>query len=366
MAAAASSLAPARAPVPPAVLEAFVREALERVGLSAADAATVAEPLVLADTMGVFTHGTKLLRGYLRKLVAGGYRPAGRPRVLREGPAWAIVDGDAALGQVGSAAAIRLAIAKARACGTAYVGLVNTGHIGAAGSWALAAAREGLLGMAMGNDVPSVAAPGSRTAVLGSNPLAWAAPLPGSDPIFLDIATSAVAGGKVYAAVQRGGTIPPGWLVGPDGLPTVDGSLYPASAALAPMAGHKGYGIALLVELLSAVMAGGAAASQVGSWIFDPPAVPSRHNAAFVAIDIAAVAGPGYAARLRALVDEIHAADPAPGVERVLLPGEIEWRNRAVALERGIMLPDDVRAVLAEAAEIAGVSPPQGLANGRD
>lgn len=351
--------------IAPDAVEAFVREALGQVGLSADDAALVAESLVLSDTMGVHTHGTKLLAQYLRKLVAGGYRPAGRPRILREGPGWAVVDGDSALGQVGCGFAMRLAIAKARDVGTAYVGLGNTGHIGAAGCWALLAAREGLFGMAMGNDVPTVAAPGSRTAVLGSNPFAWAAPQPGGDPIFLDIATAVVAGGKVYAAVQRGEPIPAGWLIGPDGLPTTDAGLFPHATALAPMAGHKGYGIGLLVELLSGVLVGGPIASQVGSWMFDPAERPSRHNAAFVAIDVAAIAAPGgYEATLRRLVDEIHAAQTASGVDRVLLPGEIEWRTRAAALARGMHLPPDVLAKLAEAAQVAGIEPPPWLGTG--
>lgn len=353
--------APTAAPrVTAADLEGFVRAALGRVGLTPEDAAVVAEPLVLADTMGVHTHGTKLLAQYLRKLAAGGYRPRGTPRILREGPAWAVVDGDAALGQVGSAFAMRLAIAKARAVGTAYVGLRNTGHIGAAGSYALLAARAGLFGLVVGNDVPSVAAPGSRTAVLGSNPLAWAAPVPGGDPLLLDIATAATAGGKVYAAVQRGEPIPASWLVGPDGLPTSDGSLYPQRASLAPMAGHKGYGIGLMVELLSAVLAGGPTTSGVGSWMFDPADTPSRHNAGFIAIDIATIAAEGdYETGMRRLVAEIHAAPPAANATGVLLPGELEWRRRAESLAAGIDLPADVRRSLAQAAEVAGVALPE-------
>ena len=100
------------------------------------------------------------------------------------------------------------------------------------------------------NFVPSVAAPGSRGAVLGSNPIAYGIPVGDGDPIILDMATAAVAGGKVYAAHQRGEPIPPTWLIGPDGKPTTDGSLYPHQASLAPMAGHKGYGFGLWCEIL--------------------------------------------------------------------------------------------------------------------
>jgi len=344
-------------PIHPSDLEAFVHTALERVGLSPDDAATTAEALTLADTMGVHTHGTKLLAGYIRKLQGGGYRAKGAPKILREGPGWAVVDGDSALGQVGSTFATDLAITKAKTVGIAYVGLKNTGHIGAAGYYAWRAARQGLFGMVVGNDIPSVAAPGSRGAVLGSNPLAWAAPVPDADPILLDMATAAVAGGKVYAARQRGESIPPTWLIGPDGLPTTDGTLYPQQASLAPMAGHKGYGLGLLAELLSGVLPGGAITWQVGSWMFDPPSQPSLHNAGFIVADIPAIADPHeYRQALTRLTTEIRQTAPATGVDRVLLPGDREWSLRANALEDGIRRPADVREKLAEAAQLAGVA----------
>jgi len=344
-------------PIHPSDLEAFVHTALERAGLSPDDAATTAEALTLADTMGVHTHGTKLLAGYIRKLQGGGYRAKGAPKILREGPGWAVVDGDSALGQVGSTFATDLAITKAKTVGIAYVGLKNTGHIGAAGYYAWRAARQGLFGMVVGNDIPSVAAPGSRGAVLGSNPLAWAAPVPDADPILLDMATAAVAGGKVYAARQRGESIPPTWLIGPDGLPTTDGTLYPQQASLAPMAGHKGYGLGLLAELLSGVLPGGAITWQVGSWMFDPPSQPSLHNAGFIVADIPAIADPEeYRQAMTRLTTEIRQTAPATGVARVLLPGDREWSLRANALEDGIRMPADVREKLAEAAQLAGVA----------
>jgi len=343
----------------PDKLDAFVRATLLSTGLSEADARTTAEALTLADSMGVHTHGTKLLAGYLRKLQGGGYKPGGAPAVSRQGPGWAVVDGDCALGQVGGAMAMGLAMQKARTVGVAYVGLRNTGHIGAAGFYACMAARDGLFGLVVGNDIPSVAAPGSTGPVLGSNPLAWAAPVPGGDPILLDMATAAVAGGKVYAARQRGEAIPPTWLIGLDGRPTTDGSLYPQAASLAPMGGHKGYGMGLLAELLSAVIPGGAITWQVGSWMFDPADRPSWHNAGFIAMDIGIIADPDeYKKGMRRLVDEIHAAKAAAGVPRVALPGEREWESRRAAMERGISLPPDVAAKLAEAAAMTGIAVP--------
>ncbi|MEZ6032597.1 MAG: Ldh family oxidoreductase [Planctomycetaceae bacterium] len=339
-------------------LQHFVMECLLSTGLNDADCRTTSEALVSTDALGVFTHGSKLLVGYLKKLRGGGYPIEAVPQIDREGPAWAIVDGAAGLGQVGSTFALQTAIKKAKQYGVAFVSLRNTGHIGAAGHYAVQAAKAGCLAMVTGNDMPSVAAPGSTKAVLGSNPLAYAIPT-GGDPILLDIATAAVAGGKVYAALQRGEQIPPTWLIGPDGLPTTDGSLYPYNAALAPMAGHKGYGMGLWCEVLSALIPGGAMTWQVGSWLFDAPSKPSLHNASFFVADIDAMTDRDqFNGRMQKLIDEIHAAPTAAGIASVLLPGEREFHNARNAAQHGIDLPEDVRMKLRECAEFVGCAVP--------
>ena len=339
-------------------LQQFAIEALRTVNVSPADAQTTAEALATTDAMGVFTHGTKLLAGYLRKLQGGGYRATATPRIEREGPGWAVIDGESALGQVGGMYAMQTAMAKAKNVGIAYVGLRNTGHIGAAGYFSNMAARQGFISMVTGNDIPSVAAPGSRGPVLGSNPLAYGIPVTGGDPILLDMATAAVAGGKVYAAHQRKEAIPPTWLIGPDGQPTTDGSLYPGKASLAPMAGHKGYGLGLWCEILSGVLPGGHLTWQVGSWMFDETSRPSWHNASFIAIDVNVVAErTEFDRRLRKLIDEIHAVPTADGVDRVLLPGEREWNNVRRTQEAGIDLPADVVEKLRLASQLTGVFP---------
>jgi ureidoglycolate dehydrogenase (NAD+) len=360
------STSPLASRIPIPVLKSFVIGALASTGLSESHCQTTAEALVSTDALGVFTHGTKLLAGYLKKLQGGGYRIAGCPRIEREGLSWAVVDGDSALGQVGCGFALDLAIEKAEQCGTAFVSLRNTGHIGAAGHYAVKAARRGFIAIITGNDIPSVAAPGSTKAVLGSNPLAYAVPTSG-DPILLDIATAAVAGGKIYAAHQRGEPIPSTWLIGLDGWPTTDGSLYPHAAALAPMAGHKGYGMGLLCEILSGVISGGHLTWNVGSWIFDPASRPSWHNASFQLIHLDAVVDRhDFNLRIDSLIDEIHSSPTAEGVDRVLLPGEREWSNRLSAQQLGIPLPQDVRIKLREAAEMMAIPVPAELQPEKD
>jgi len=337
-------------------LHRFVVEALRRAGLSETDAKTGADVLATTDAWGVFTHGTKLLRGYLRRLKAGGLRADARPEIIRQGPAWAVVNGQSALAMVTSVLAMRTAIAKAKICGIAYVGVRNSCHYGAAGYYSSLAADEGLIGLSMANDVPSVAAPGSRGAVTGSNPISYAVPAGKHRSILLDMSVATVAGGKVYAARTRGETIPNTWLVGTDGKPTTDPSGYPQVGALQPAAGHKGYGIALLIETLAGVISGASVTWQVGNWLWDDGTKPTDHGAAFIAIDVNTIMPAAeFTRRIEALVDEIHAAPRAEGVERIFVPGEMEWERHARATREGIPLPSDVVESLRDSATMAGL-----------
>jgi LDH2 family malate/lactate/ureidoglycolate dehydrogenase len=340
-------------------LNRFAVSAFTRVGVSEADAITAADVLVTTDAWGVFTHGTKCLAGYLRRVKAGGLRPRGVPRVVAEGGAWATVDGDSALGLVTSVFAMQTAIAKAKQQGIAYVGVRNSCHFGGAGYYTWLAAREGLIGLSMANDIPSVAAPGSRGAIIGSNPISYAVPAGRHRPVLLDMSTATVAGGKVYAARMRGEPIPDNWLVGADGKPTTDPSGYPQVGALQPAAGHKGYGIALLIETLSGILSGAAFTWRVGNWMWDDGTQPTNHGAAFIAIDTNAIMPAAeFARRMEALVDEIHAAPLADGAERLRLPGEIEWDRHDRAMKQGILLPPDVVGMLADVAAEFGMMLP--------
>ncbi|MDB6031497.1 MAG: Ldh family oxidoreductase [Verrucomicrobiales bacterium] len=339
-------------------LHAFTKDAFESAGLQPPDAVTGADVLATTDSWGVFTHGTKSLAGYLRRLQTGGLRPRGIPRVASEGGAWAIVDGDSALGMVTSVFAVRTAIAKARQQGIAYVGVRNSCHFGAAGYYTWLAAQEGFIGIAMSNDIPSVAAPGSRGAITGSNPLSYAVPAGRYRPMLLDMSTATVAGGKVYAARMRGEPIPDTWLVGADGKPTTDPSGYPQIGALQPAAGHKGYGLSLLIETLSGLLTGAAFTWRVGNWMWDDGKQPTNHGAAFVVIDTNAIMPAAqFASRMESLIDEIHAAPLAEGASQLRVPGEIEWERHEQAMKQGIALPEDVLTNLRKAADMAGLSP---------
>jgi ureidoglycolate dehydrogenase (NAD+) len=334
----------------------FSAKALERVGLSEGDAKIGADSLGLTDAWGIFTHGNKCLIYYLSRLKAGGLRPRGKPHIVSEGAGWAMVDGDSSLAMVTSHFAMRTAMAKARQCGIAYVGVRNSCHFGAAGAYTWLAASEGLIGLSMANDKPSVAAPGSRAAITGSNPISYAIPAGRYRPIMLDMAVATVAGGKVWEAQNRGEQIPNTWLLDERGKPTTDPSGYGKVGALQPAAGHKGYGIALLIETLAAVLSGAAITNEVKNYNWHDPAKPTEHGAAFIAIDInAMMPASQFAGRIEHLIDEIHNAPKAEGSDRIFLPGEKEWERYEHSIKEGISLPAEVMESLQGAAELCGL-----------
>ena len=264
----------------------FAQAALEAVGVGAENARTITNTLVTTDTFGVFSHGTNNLYNYIRKIQAGGLDAKAVPTVEKEGPSWAIVNGNAAMGMVSSCRAMELAIEKAKKTGIAYVGVHNSCHFGAAGYYANLAAQQGLLGIAMSNTDPNMAIPGSRDVAIGNNPFSFAAPLKNGKSVFLDIALSGAAALKIVMAREKGQQVPPGFLIDAEGLPTTDPSGFPYDSHLLPMAAHKGYGFAIMVEILASVLTGAGRLSQVVSWNLD---LEAKNNVghAFIAVDLA-------------------------------------------------------------------------------
>ncbi len=208
----------------------FCIEAMRVSGLNEEDARLTAEVLVTTDTLGTFTHGTRQLRGLLRNLRTGRLSATAHEEIAAEGPAWAIVDAHYAMPPAVSYRSMLLAMRKAQACGIGYVGVRHSSHYGAAGFYANLAARHDMFGLSMCNVDPCMTVPGSKGKVLGTNPIAFAAPAGEEKPVYLDIATSAVAATKIHAAKALGKPIPDNWLVDEDGLPTSDLSQYPHKA----------------------------------------------------------------------------------------------------------------------------------------
>ncbi len=320
-------------------LKVFCVEAMVKAGLRPDDADLTAEVLVTTDTWGTFTHGTRQLRGLLKNVRDGRLDPKAAIEVRAQGPAWAMVDGHYVMPPATSVRSMELAIQKARACGVGYVGVKHSSHFGAAGYYAVMAAQKGLIGLSMCNLDPVMVVPGSRGRAIGNNPLAYAVPAENGRPVFLDIALSTVAGTKIYAAQVEGKPIPDNWMVDDDGVPTTDPSGFPTRGAQLPMAGHKGYGLAVLVESLSAVLTGAAIASQVQSWVLETKA-PTDEGHAFMAVDVAAMMPPEvFQARMEGFIRELRGAPKAKGADRIYLPGEMEWERRDAALAQGMLMP---------------------------
>lgn len=243
---------------PPAALDAWTRRVFERCGVSAADAALAAGVLLRTSLRGIDTHGLARVPVYADKLRAGEVDPRGRPAsrwldgALR-------VDGARALGQVAASEAVREAVdaTRERACVACVI--ADSGHLSALGVYVLQAAEQGRVALLAQSTPPIMGLPGTRGGAIGNNPLAFAAPLRGRPPLVFDMAASRVARGHVMQAAREGRPIPDDWALDADGLPTTD----PAQAlrgAMQPMAGHKGLGLAMMVECLAAGLAGAQAA----------------------------------------------------------------------------------------------------------
>jgi ureidoglycolate dehydrogenase (NAD+) len=322
-------------------LEALCIRIMLRVGLKEEHAQLTAKVLVTTDSWGIHTHGTKQLRGLMRNFKANRLSVSAEPELISEGSAWGLVDGHNAMPIVTSYRAMQVAIDKARNVGVAFVGVNHSSHFGAAGYYANMAAEKDMIGIAMSNVEPFMTVPGAKGRVLGTNPIAFAVPAKKHPTILLDIATSAVAVSKIFAARSFGNPIPESWMVDELGLPTTDPTKIDRGA-LQPMAGHKGYGLALLVEVLSAALTGSAMLSSVQSWALDLPN-PSNQGHAFIVVNpVVFLPIDAFKERVDAIADEIKSAPKAQGSEHIYLPGEIEWEKRSKALNEGIQLPADV------------------------
>jgi ureidoglycolate dehydrogenase (NAD+) len=336
-------------------LQRFCIEALEKAGLSSDDAATVAEVLVMTDTWGTFSHGTGALRNYLNSLRAGGMNPRSKPEVVVEGDTWAVVDGHSGMGMLGCCVAMNLAIEKARTHAIVWAGVRNSSHFGAAGYYANMAVRHDMLGIAMSNADPNMVVPGARGSIIGNNPLAYAVPAGEEYPILLDIALSAVAAAKIFAMKELGQPIPSTWLTDAEGMPVDEVGDWPATGSMVPMAGHKGYGIALLIETMAGLLPGAGVLDEVKSWILSPTEEGSLGQA-FIVINPGIILPiRNFKDRVDTMIRMVRGSPKAKNSQRIYLPGEIEWEHREDALKNGIPLPARVLASLYGAAGDLGL-----------
>lgn len=316
----------------------FCVRALIAAGLSEDDARLTSRLQVQAEMRGIYTHGLAGFRKFAQMMRDGGIDPRGVPEITAEGPAWAQLDAHAAVGMIGAHAGMSAAIGKAKQMGIGTAGVRNSTHFGAACVYAMMAMDEGMIGIAASNVNPVMTIPGARGAVLGNNPLAYAIPAKTQPSMVLDIAMSTVAGGKVFSAKVLGQSIPDTWLTDIDGLPTTDPSGFTLGSALTPFAGHKGYGIGLLIESLAGVLTGAGLTSDMIDWSQETDK-PADQGHWFMAVNVEAMMpADAYYERVDKLIDRMRTAPKAKGVERTFVPGEMELEHEALCREHGIAL----------------------------
>lgn len=350
-------------PISAQSLKAFCIRALLQAGMRKKHAAITAEVLVATDLFGIHTHGTYNLRNYIAKIRAGGMDAQASPKVVADGPAWAMLDGRRAIAMVTSCLAMQMAIKKAKSVGVGFAGVRNSNHFGAAAYYASMALDHDMIGLVFTNSGPAMVAPGSRTAVIGNNPVGYAVPAGKEYPLLLDVAMSVVAGTKIQVARESGKAIPFGWMVDEAGNPTTDVSKYPLSCSLLPVGGHKGYGFAMLAEVLAGVVTGAGVTEEVVSWGPNLP-VPPNTGHAFVAIDVGAMMPIAkFRDRMDQMIRRIHAAPRAKGVQRIYVPGEMEWEKRSEALKHGLRLPEETRSNLRALAAELDIETPKELSS---
>jgi len=318
----------------------FAREILLALGSNPAQADANAKGLVWCDLVGRHNHGLIRLPALVKRATKGVLSLDTTPSVEPIAPGSEIVDAHDGLGQYAGQFGTQRAIALAQETGIGAVGVKNSNYYGIGAYYTHLMAEAGMIGLALSNSMPKVAAHGGREAVLGTNPFAFGAPMPDGRSLMFDISTAGLAGSTVREHSTKGWPLPEGYLVDSNGAPVTDPA-QAGAATLLPAAGPKGFGLGLMVEILCGVLTGGAFSHQVLS-IYKDFSGPARSGHFFVAIDIARwMEREVFYDR----ISQLSALIAASG-EDVRLPGESRWRAAEENRAQGIPVADDVLAAL--------------------
>jgi len=331
--------------IPVGALTDFCRQVLMKMGIPGGDAAITSDVIMQAERFGVSSHGLVRLPHYVNRIELGSINPKPNVRVVKQDHGTALVDGDNGLGHVVSHFAMKKTIELARKT-PSFVGVKGSSHFGIAGYYALMAAREGMIGFSFTHADVILAPYGGREPRLGSNPFAVAIPCAGSHPILLDISTSSVAWGKIIVARERGESINPEWAIDSEGNPTTNPN---EAQVLLPFGGHKGYGLALFVEVLCSILTGVPFGRHVAA-MYRNLDVPRNLGHLFGALRADSfVSLDEFEARAQELAEDMRQTPPARGFKEVLVPGDIEFRTQAQTDKEGVALgpalTDQLKAV---------------------
>lgn len=332
-------------------------EILKTVGVPREKGEHLVKNLMRADMRGISSHGVNHFFMYVDLLEKGVINPKAEPEIVRETPSIALINGHKGFGQLACKEAAELAAKKAKENVVGSVGVFNCGHVGHISDYTRMILEKGMIGIMYLNCDPSVAAYGGKKSILGTNPISFAIPAGEEDPIIIDFATSVTAGGYITDKLRKGEKMPEGWAIDSSGNPTTDPKdVIIATAeetlkiigAQLPAAGHKGYGLALAVDVLAGALTGGKCDGDVAL----------GENFAFIqAIDPGGfVPREEYEKRVDKLIRTCRASPTRPGVEKVLIPGDPERKAEKEALELGIPVAQEVWEELSELGQKHGIN----------
>jgi len=320
-------------------------------GSREAEAQTVARRLVDSNLVGHDSHGVIRVGKYLEWVRAGWLRPNQPPSIVVESDAFAIIDGNRGFGQVVGEYATRRGIDKASRTGIAFIGLRNCGHLGRVGDWAEMAAQAGQVSLHFLNTsgAQRVAPFGGRDRRLSTNPISIGIPVADADPVILDVTTSTVAEGKLMVAVNKGESVPEGWIIDRDGKPTTDPRDFYDGGALLTVGAHKRSGLSIVTDLLAGAVSTGRSSDP------DDPVLRNNMLSIYLAPQVYDPDG-GVLREARRFVDWVKASPPMDAAQPVLAPGEVERRTRAERLARGVPIDDKTWSDLTAAGAAVGLS----------
>ena len=338
------------------VLTGFATRCVVELGLPETDAALAANSLVQADLWGHPSHGLMRLFWYGARLQSKAINATPNIKMCTDAGALSVIDGDAGMGQVVAQQAMQSATERAQTFGIGAVAVRNSGHFGTAMYFTRQVAMQGCIGFLSTNASPAMAPWGGREKRIGTNPWSWAAPAGKFPPMMLDIANTAVARGKLHVAKAKGEAIPECWAMDADGNITTDAAAGIAGTIL-PMAGHKGYGMATMVDVLSGILAGGSFGKSITGPYVEEGISGAGHLV--IAIDIAACRPlSDFIADMEALISELKSTPRADGVPEIFYPGEPEARSETEKRATGIPLAQATLRELKSGGEALGVAFP--------
>jgi LDH2 family malate/lactate/ureidoglycolate dehydrogenase len=335
-------------------VEEFCKNCLMKAGLSPAWSAIVAESLLCAEARGIYSHGVVRLESYLQRAESGVMKLQAPVDTEMDMQAVALLNANNTFGQIAGHRAMTLAIDKAKQYGTGVVAVKNSNHFGIAAYYAMMALKEDMVGCVFTNSSPAMAVYGTKTPLIGTNPIAIAIPAGDRFPIVLDMSTSVVARGKIRYAALTGHAIPQGWARDIDGKPT-ENAKAALKGTLEPVGGVKGSALSLIIDIICGVLTDTVLTGGVKN-ITDTSG-PANTGHFFSALNLARFIDPKrFKANIDLVIEHIKSLPPVDGGQ-VFMPGEIEYLASAKRMKEGIPLEDEVVRSLNTVAARYGAAP---------